>query len=299
MNYNKHPLRLNNPWLLACFFLLWVLAFTLIPNILNNVFDSAPFVLLGIMGAIFANATGAGGGVVFIPVFNQLGFTEAQAVATSFGIQSFGMTAGALAWFIHYRLYKTELHLWQSFLPIITCCVPFSVIGLWIVYLLNWHALGNLKISFGVFSLILGLVILGIALKKPRGHEHSQLLIIDYIGLGIISLLGGLITAWLSVGVGEMVAIYLILRRFDITMAVAVAVIITAFTVWFAAPQHMLISPQINWNVVMFAGPGAILGAIFARTLATRLSARKLKLFFAVWLLVLGSVELFKLLVIM
>ena len=295
MKYNKHPLRLNNPWLLACFFLLWVLALTLIPNTLNNVFDNSPFFLLGMTGAIFANSTGAGGGVVFIPVFNQLGFTEAQAVATSFGIQSFGMTAGALAWFIHYRLNKTDLHLWRSFLPIIVYCTPFSVIGLWAVYLLDWHAQGYLKIGFGLFSLILGMTILTIVYKNQRGHERSQLQHIDYFLLGLFSFAGGLITAWLSVGVGEIVAVYLILRRFDVTMSVAIAVVITAITVWFAAPQHMLISPQINWDVVILAGPGAILGGIFARTLVTYLSARKLKIFFATWLLVLGSVELFKL----
>ena len=52
------------------------------------------FVLLGLAGAIFANSTGAGGGVIFVPIFNQLQLSSDQIVATSFAIQCFGMVAG-------------------------------------------------------------------------------------------------------------------------------------------------------------------------------------------------------------
>ena len=58
-------------------------------------------------------------------------------------------------------------------------------------------------------------------------------------------------TAWLSVGVGEFVAFYLILRRYDVTLAVAIAVVISAATVWSAAPQHFLIDPRAAWGVVV------------------------------------------------
>jgi uncharacterized membrane protein YfcA len=40
---------------------------------------------------------------------------------------------------------------------------------------------------------------------------------------------------------------------------------------------------------VLFAGPGAVLGGIIAKTLVTYLSATRLKLFFAFWLLVIGG----------
>jgi hypothetical protein len=60
--------------------------------------DYSGFALLGVIGAIFANATGAGGGVVFVPFFNQLDFSVTTSVATSFAIQCCGMTAGAITW---------------------------------------------------------------------------------------------------------------------------------------------------------------------------------------------------------
>ena len=106
---------------------------------------------------------------------------------------------------------------------------------------------------------------------------------------------GGIITAWLSVGVGELVAIYLILRRFDATFAVAVAVVISAITVWSAAPQQLLSGDQAQWQIILLAGPGAIIGGLIARPLVLKLGAQRLKLFFGCWLLILGLVEIVQL----
>ncbi len=58
--------------------------------------------IVGILGAIIANASGTGGGVVFIPVFSllsadaSLGLTSTGILAASFLIQSFGMSMGSL-----------------------------------------------------------------------------------------------------------------------------------------------------------------------------------------------------------
>jgi uncharacterized membrane protein YfcA len=280
--------KLNKPYYLAVFFLAWLVAIFLVPQSPNELVGYSPFAFLGLIGAIFANSTGAGGGVVFIPMFNQLGFSPEQAVATSFGIQSFGMTAGAITWFLHYQQNKTDLRLWQPFIPITLTTTLFSIVGIWFVYGLGQSIPGSLNLAFSGFSVILGIAILVTAYLSGRSREHSQLQWFDLAAIVFIGLFGGVITAWLSVGVGELLATYLILRRFDITMAIASAVIVSALTVWSAAPQHMLIQPQIYWQVVIFAGPAAVVGGIFAKTLVTWLSARKLKLFFGTWVLIMG-----------
>ncbi len=284
----KNPVRLSNPFFLSFFFLFWAVALWLIPNSLDVMADYFPFSLLGVAGAIFANATGAGGGVVFIPMFNQLGFTDAQAIATSFGIQCFGMTAGALTWCFHYRGGQRELHLWQAFVPLIVVCSLASVVGLWAVYAIGLNAPASLNQLFSLFSVSLGVCILITVYRYQRGREKSRLERVDLLALSAIAFVGGGLTAWLSVGVGELVAIYLILRRFDVTLAVAVAVVVSAITVWSAAPMHFYLDPQAYWQVLVFAGPGAVVGGIFARTLVSYLSARKLKIFFAIWLLIMG-----------
>jgi hypothetical protein len=59
---------------------------------------------VGVVGAIIANTSGTGGGVVFVPVFNGLreasvmALDPLQVTAASMGIQCFGMTMGALRW---------------------------------------------------------------------------------------------------------------------------------------------------------------------------------------------------------
>lgn len=278
--------------MLGTFAVLWLLLLMLSPQPLSSLFDYAVFSLLGVLGAIFANSTGAGGGVVFIPMFNQLAFSEAQAIATSFAIQCFGMTAGAITWWCHYRKEKTELRLWQGFKRIISVATLSSIVGIWLVYGNSLASPSSLHESFSWFSFALGLAIFAtVFLIKPR-REVSEIAWYDYLAIIAISFFGGIITAWLSVGVGELLAVYLILRRFDVIMAVAAAVVVSAFTVWSAIAQHTLVEFNVYWQVVVFAGPGAVIGGVLAKTLVSHLSARRLKLFFAFWLLVIGLAEI-------
>ena len=282
-------MRLSNPKFIVLFLVLWVGLLISSNHGLQELLDYSFFTFLGTLGAIFANATGAGGGVVFIPMFNKLNFTEQQAIATSFAIQCFGMTAGAVTWWHHYQTEKTDLRLWQGFKRIISVTSIVSIIGLCGVFYYQISSPASLHISFSWFSLLLGLfIILTIYLLKPH-RERSQLVYLDYLAIIVIGLFGGAVTAWLSVGVGELLVIYLLLRRFDISMAVAAAVIVSAFSVWAAIAQ---VNSEVYWQVVLFAGPGAVLGGIFAKTLVTHLSATKLKLFFACWLLMSGAVGL-------
>jgi uncharacterized membrane protein YfcA len=282
-------IRLSNIKFMLLFLLVWATLLLSSSHALSHLVDYSLFSLLGTIGAIFANSTGAGGGVVFIPMFTKLNFTEQQSIATSFAIQCFGMTAGAVTWWHHYQTEKTDLRLWQGFKRIISVTSISSVIGLYSVFYSQITSPTSLHISFSWFSLGLGFFII-LTIYLLKGHrERSQLYYLDYIAMVLIGLFGGAITAWLSVGVGELLVIYLLLRRFDINMAVAAAVIVSVITVWAAIAQ---VNSDVYWQVVLFAGPGAVLGGIFAKTLVIHLSATKLKLFFACWLLISGIVGL-------
>jgi uncharacterized membrane protein YfcA len=270
---------------------LWALAGLSVQQLL----DHASFVAVGIGGAIFANSTGAGGGVVFIPLFSKLGFTDAQAVATSFGIQCFGMTTGAIAWTAYYlRNRRGERRFWSGFIPAIALSTPASLAGLWAVQYWRIPAPAGTVTVFAVFSLVLGLAILTLRGQRDilvhRALERS-----DALALVPVAIAGGAVTAWLSVGVGEFVGFYLILRRYDVTQSIAVAVVLSALTVWGAAPHELLIGADAQWLVILVAGPGAMLGAILARRLAIYLGGLRLKRFFGAWLLVIGISELISL----
>lgn len=268
--------------------MLWTIVLWSLSDTLALVFDYYPFYFLGTAGAIFANSTGAGGGVVFIPMFNYLGFNEAQSLATSFGIQCFGMTAGALTWTLHYRRQALTDIQWGAFVPVIIVSGIMSVAGLWTAYGFELASPASLSQLFSIFSIVIGLAILVSTLLLKSGVERIELEKLDYLILVPTAYMGGLITAWLSVGVGELLAIYLIFRRYNVTMAVAAAVVVSAVTVWAAAIEHFWLNSQASWQVLLFAGPGAVIGGILAKTVVSWLSARNLKIFFAGWLLIIG-----------
>ncbi|WP_041713909.1 sulfite exporter TauE/SafE family protein [Paraglaciecola sp. T6c] len=284
----------------------------------------AAFALLGVMGAVFANATGAGGGVVFVPFFNQMGFSPVATVATSFAIQCFGMTAGAMTWWrfhvaqsgddvqtieyfdetsgqlcgesnTHDKRATETLHItqWQSLYPVLLLSIPASIVGLLIAqFNPNWFGVlaqgDKLHIGFGVFSILLAISMFLMVTMAGRSTLKLRLRPLDSILLPIICICGGVITAYLSIGVGELVAVYLIMRGFNVTFSIACAVILSAVTVWSGVVHHVLMTHAIYWPVVLFAGPGAVVGGILAKRLVLHFSPTHLKLFFASWILVLG-----------
>lgn len=285
---NRHYRNLSLILLLGGTWLFWASHFH---SLFDLIQEYGRFVFLGITGAVFANSTGAGGGVIFIPVFSSLGFTETQSVATSFMIQCFGMTAGAISWSVHYRRQHHLDNLWLSLIKTSSFTAIFSVLGLWTSQLLQLNSPSSLHTSFSIFSIVLGIAI--IISSKSSTQITRTIMSVDFLWLAVIGYFGGIITAWLSVGVGELVVIYLLLRGICAKMAVAIGVIVSAITVWSASPIHIFsANSQALYELVLFAGPGAIIGGMLARKLALLLPVKVLKLFFSTWIILTGIVML-------
>jgi len=289
--------KTNKTTVLFVLVFIWTVLFFLQPSPLSLVQDYGVFTFLGIVGAIFANSTGAGGGVIFVPFFQYLQFTPDSIVATSFGIQCCGMTAGALTWAHHYKSEHKFDKNWAVLPNNLVLCVPAALCGILFVQysqagpeLLTqwWGGASNLHIMFGVFSILLSIAIFASIPLLKRTEFKVTLKKGDLFALPFISFTGAIITAWLSVGVGELVAVYLIVRGFNVTMSIAVAVILSAFTVWTALPYHLVVSPSVVFEVVLFAGIGAIVGGMLAKYVVLAFSVQKLKLFFGGWVFILG-----------
>ncbi|GIU39948.1 hypothetical protein TUM4637_42120 [Shewanella hafniensis] len=76
-------------------------------------------------------------------------------------------------------------------------------------------------------------------------------------------------------------------------MAVATGVVVSAITVWSASPIHIFsTNSQALFELVLFAGPGAVIGGLLARKLALYLPVKVLKLFFSIWIILTGVVML-------
>jgi len=251
------------------------------------------FFVLALLGAVVANATGAGGGVVFVPAFTMLGLSPESIIATSFGIQCFGMTAGTLAWNKYARSQTTEdgppiwSHYWNH---IAWFSVPAIVGVLLGQYLIELDSPAQVKLVFKWFSMAFALSIFATSfyIVKYQGLKQPPVDVTPTIRclFVVLGLLGGVVTAWLSIGVGELVAVVLILMRYPARMAVGVAVSVSAISVWIGVQKYLWFEPNINLNVLIFAGPAALVGGGIAKRVVSFFSPVQLKLFIATWIFV-------------
>ncbi|MBW8184430.1 sulfite exporter TauE/SafE family protein [Shewanella nanhaiensis] len=288
LNKNKKITLISRPLfifiVLATLWSTWLLQFS---HPLELFSDYLRYLFLGITGAIFANSTGAGGGVIFIPIFNSLDFTNEQSISTSFAIQCFGMTAGALTWWLHFA-HQKQAQQGRLLVKLLFVCIPLSVAGIWTTHIFEIQAPGSLEHSFSLFSIALGFGIIYSCFAVKNSDANHTLSRYEVLQLGLITYLGGIITAWLSVGVGEIIVIYLLLKKVTPSLAIAVGVIVTAFTVWSVSPIHLSDQSDAYFKVILFAGPGAIMGGILAKKLALYLPVKGLKIFFAGWIILSG-----------
>lgn len=248
--------------------------------------EYSSFFILGILGAITANATGAGGGVVFVPSFRLLGLPSDVIIATSFAIQSCGMAVGSISWLWFYRKQNSLFQL----LRVLKVSVPFSILGLWLVQYVPISAVTSVDNIFNVFSLIFGVVVLChcILVKQcSYQNERNKLLKGEQVTIAVCSFLGGMITAWISVGVGEVLAVVLLLQGFSIMFSVAAGVIVSCLTVWAGLP-YFLSGSAVDIDILMFSIPGAIVGAFMARFIAQAIGAKPLKFFLGSWIFFVG-----------
>lgn len=251
------------------------------------------YFFVGILGATIANSTGAGGGIVFLPFFTSLGFSLTQSLGTSFAIQCFGMTAGAMAWLIYQKREAPKDAVNSDFRRAFLVSAAGSVVGLRAAQEWLPSPQVDIKVFFSVFSIAVGLLILQRTLSScPKMEKRSWALNgWELGGLGVVGVIGGAITAWLSVGVGELVAVYLIGLRFRVNYAVAVAVCVSSITVLTGIP-HYFGAGSVMTEVVAFAAPGALIGGTLAKRLAVYLGTKRLKVGMALWIIMSSVIYL-------
>lgn len=251
--------------------------------------------LIGTLGAIIANTSGTGGGVVFIPVFNALreiesfGLTSQSIVGASFMIQSFGMTMGALTW--TRALYRGpnpeaatgigERNFWLMIASVLALSVPAMLATQRLVHIDS----PDLLLAFKTFSILLGSALLLTTWTVNRNRaEQTRLKPLDMAVLLALAVPGGVVTALFSVGIGELVALYLFARHYPLNTCAASAVIISSASVLAGLPFHV-IGGTVPYEIGALAIPGALLGGYLARRIAQALGARKLKTLVALWII--------------
>ena len=245
-------------------------------------------VLVGLFAASLANATGAGGGVVFVPAFTLIAMTGGPAlttpevVALSLLIQCFGMSAGSLSWLWRLRgvggltLGARVSDLLRVLIPALGAGLP----ALWATQALAQVDAATLLLLFKGLSLGLGLLLLA-SLRWPERAARLRLGDLPLLlGAGA---LGGVGSALFSVGIGELLALALLLRGFSLALSVASAVIASAVLALAAAPAALAIAGP-HLAIVAAAAPGVLVGGWLGRRIALRLGPRRLKRLCGVWI---------------
>jgi len=250
---------------------------------------------VGLVGAIIANTSGTGGGVVFVPVFNALReldvmtLSPLQVVGVSMAIQSFGMSMGALRW-TDRLLHQPEPKVLEArvrtrdFALVVLCVLTLSLPGMLLTQRLASLDQHAVLLAYKGFSILLGsALILATWTVNARRQERDRLTRADLFVLVAIGFVGGPITALFSVGVGELVALYLFIRHYPVLLCTGAACVISAISVIAGAVWHIE-AGTIQWEVVLLAAPAAMLGGFLARPVALWLGAKRLKTLDGAWI---------------
>ncbi|MGQ7830665.1 sulfite exporter TauE/SafE family protein [Altererythrobacter sp. Z27] len=250
---------------------------------------------VGVIGAIIANTSGTGGGVVFVPVFNALRehgvmtLSPLEVVGVSMAIQSFGMTMGALRWTD--RLYhqpqpgplEARVQV-RDFFLVALAVLALSLPSMLFVQRATEFDQQDVLLAYKGFSILLGLALIvstwTVNLARP---EKGKLERIDLVVLLLLAVPGGAITALFSVGIGELVALYLFIRHYPVLLCTGAACLISSVSVIAGSVWHIE-AGTIQWEVVLLAAPAAVLGGFFARPIALWLGARRLKTLDGAWI---------------
>jgi len=250
---------------------------------------------VGVIGAIIANTSGTGGGVVFVPVFNALrelgvmSLSPLVVVGVSMGIQSFGMTMGSLRW-TDRLLHQPEPGPLEArvqikdFATVVLAVLALSLPAMLATQRLTAFDQQDVLFAYKGFSILLGtaLIVATWTFNAAR-PERDRLARTDLIVLLALAIPGGMITALFSVGVGELVALYLFIRHYPVLLCTGAACVISAASCLAGVVWHIGVG-TIQWEVVLLAGPAAALGGFLARPIALWLGAKRLKTLDGSWI---------------
>lgn len=221
--------------------------------------------LVAFFAASVANATAIGGGFLFMPLFIFV-YKLAPAIALKLSIatQAFGMTSGALAWGRKY-IDKRAFILASS----------ASILGVWFATYL-WVVPSNyIKPLFALISLgVFFALILEMRLKVVDEQQAAKFILNRTSVFFVFSaFFGGLITGWTAIGVGEVVALYLLFfyrLRLDIAIGTGVAALAVSSIAGLMFHLHL---GGIPWELLAFTVPGVLLGGRYGARMAKHIEA--------------------------
>jgi len=222
--------------------------------------------LVSFFAAAIANATAVGGGFLFMPLFIYV-YKLAPVVALKLSIatQAFGMTSGALSWGRKYIDIKA-----------FSVASIASIMGVWFASFVWMVPSSYIKPLFALISLGV-FIALALEMRYKESDTQGSFSVSPSYSTGffmVAAFAGGLITGWTAIGVGEVVALYLLfVYRLKVDVAIATGVAVLAVSSIAGFLFHTILG-GIPWYLLAFTVPGVILGGCFGAKLAIYLEGR-------------------------
>jgi uncharacterized membrane protein YfcA len=232
------------------------------------------FIPVGFCGAVLGNISAVGGGIVFIPVIMFVfHLPPVTALKIALASQSWGMTSGAIGWMQKRVVPLRALKL----------TVPGLLIGSSISSLVIHPSALLVKLLFGPVSILLGVLTIVLSRKAMKSAARAEIPPNAALPLFVISLIGGLITGWIAIGEGELVAALLMLvYRVNVATCIGLGVVLLSINSIFLTVLHHFFLGGIPWHIAAFTGLGCVFGARLAPYLSRRSNPMVLKTIFAI-----------------
>jgi uncharacterized membrane protein YfcA len=273
-NNGERHFRYWSPWLLL-FVAVWLAGYCSLAHDPVALFkQNWVFIPVGFCGAILGNISAVGGGIVFIPVIMFVfHLPPVTALKIALASQSWGMTSGAIGW-IQKRVVP---------LRALKLTVPGLLIGSSISSLVIHPSALLVKLLFGPVSILLGVLTIVLSRKAMKSAARTEIPPNAAFPLFIISLIGGLITGWIAIGEGELVAALLMLvYRVNVATCIGLGVVLLSINSIFLTVLHHFFLGGIPWHIAAFTGLGCVFGARLAPYLSRRSNPMVLKTIFAI-----------------
>lgn len=261
-------------WWLLLFVVVWIIGYLGLAHDPITLFkQNWVFIPVGFCGAILGNISAVGGGIVFIPVIMFLfHLPPVTALKIALASQSWGMTSGAIGW-IQKRVVP---------LRALKFTVPGLLIGSLISSLVIHPSALLVKLLFGPVSILLGILTIVLSRRAAQSAARTEIPSDAAVPLFIIALIGGLITGWIAIGEGELVAAFLMLvYGVEVTICIGLGVVLLSINSIFLTLIHHFLLGGIPWNIAAFTGLGCVFGARLAPYLSRHSNPMVLKTIFA------------------
>ncbi|AMK76937.1 MULTISPECIES: sulfite exporter TauE/SafE family protein [Methylomonas] len=258
------------PWLFV-FTLIWLAVYGYVfPDPIGLAASHWPLIIVGVFGAFIGNATAIGGGIVFIPVLMfAYQVDPVSALKLAFVTQAVGMTSGASGW-----LRRGEVPL-----QLLKWTVPALIIGTMMSTFLIHPQPMLVKGLFGPIAFLTGLLTL-ITLDRKGGL--TELPAKARIPIVLVSFIGGMITGWVAIGEGEIIAAFCMLAYgLNANRAIGLGVVLLSLNSLLLAFIHAFYYGGVPWELAAFTMLGVLWGGRLGPFLAQWISPRATKKSFA------------------